>query len=220
VSETFVDVSCRGVEIGRRLHLSEIGPTGAYIEHSVPMPVGSQLQVAIDDGAVIDVVVVRVQEQVAGSDRSPGMFVRAVDLGKNAETWWRERATAGRDPVFPEPAVEVSPEQRATLEMKPEEIAAVTVPAAESEAEPEPEPEPEPSKGNGAGATIPGISAAAALAASADTVPDVKSTLKMTPDQVRAITELAPSEDQNGEADDDGPKGKKRKRRRKRKTKG
>jgi hypothetical protein len=42
----------------------------------------------------------------------------------------------------------------------------------------------------------------------------------MTPDQVRAITELAPSEDQNGEADDDGPKGKKRKRRRKRKTKG
>ena len=217
MSETNVSVTSRGVEIGRRLHLSEIGPTGAYLQHDVPMPVGSELQVTTDDGTVLGVVVVRVQEQVAGAVRSPGMHVRVVELSSDAEAWWKEHLSTSRDPVFPEPALDLAKATRPTVRLTAAEISAVTA-AAPPEPEPaqvtepapglEPVPAPEPVAesapevepvvedaapgSNGAGATIPGISAAAAIAAAQAheaenrTVRDVNTTVKMTPEQVRA----------------------------------
>lgn len=204
MSETFVGASSRGVELGRRLALSEIGPTSAYLEHPAPMPVGSELRITGDDGVELGVVVVRVCEQVAGADRSPGMFVRVVELAGEAETWWRGRQSSGDDPVFPEPAG------------KPP-VAAAPAPT------PEPEPAPASSGANGAGSTLQGISAAAALAAAeaeGRTVRDVATTVRMTPDQIKTITDLAPPESGgDDDADDDNrPKGKRRRRRKKKKN--
>ena len=108
--ETFVDVSSRGLEVGSRLHLSEIGPTSGYIEHSLPLPVGAELRVEAEDGVGFGVVVVRVQEQVGGAERAPGMFVRVVEMSQDAESWWKERRTRADDFVFPEPQAASDPE--------------------------------------------------------------------------------------------------------------
>lgn len=133
--ETFVDVSSRGLEVGSRLHLSEIGPTSGYIEHALPLPVGAELRVEAEDGVGFGVVVVRVQEQVGGAERAPGMFVRVVEMSQAAESWWKERRTRSDDFVFPEPQAVSDPgptapssssaEQRATLEMSAEELQAI-----------------------------------------------------------------------------------------------
>ena len=226
MSETFVDVQSRGVELGRRLHLSEIGPTGAYLEHPTPMPVGSELRVTTDSGVELGVVVVRVCEQVAGADRSPGMFVRVVEMSGDGEVWWNEHRTTEDDPMFPEMPRILPIAQRPTLRLEKSEIDAVThqglqrppaggLNARESEVPEEPE-HGDPDGSNGAGSTLQGISAVAALAAAAEgggkVVRDVAATMKMTPEQIKSITDLADDES-NGESD------KPRKRRRKKKKK-
>lgn len=102
--EAFVDVTYRGLEVGRRLKLREVGPSTAYVEHSTPMPVGSEVVIATDDGHAIPAVVVRVHEQVAGAEMAPGMRVRALGLEGGAAAWWGYLVSGG-DPQIPEPAV-------------------------------------------------------------------------------------------------------------------
>lgn len=108
--EVFVDVTYRGLELGRRLKLREVGPSTAYLEHGTPMPVGSQVVLATDDGLAIPVVVVRVHEQVAGAEMPPGMRVQASDLDGPAASWWRDLVSR-EDPQIPER--EVAPMRRA-----------------------------------------------------------------------------------------------------------
>lgn len=108
--EVFVDVTYRGLELGRRLKLREVGPSTAYLEHGTPMPVGSQVVLATDDGLAIPVVVVRVHEQVAGAEMPPGMRVQASDLDGAAASWWRDLVSRD-DPQIPEQ--EVAPMRRA-----------------------------------------------------------------------------------------------------------
>jgi hypothetical protein len=101
MSEAFVDVTYRGLEVGRRLKLTQVGPSTAYLEHGTPMPVGAQVELAVDGGLTIPAVVLRVHEQVAGAELAPGMRVRAAALEGAAAGWWQERVSCA-DPVIPE----------------------------------------------------------------------------------------------------------------------
>lgn len=205
MSETFVDVRSQGLEVGTRLRLTEMGPTSAYLEHPLPMPVGAELRVAAGDEIDFGVVVVRVHEQVGGAERPPGMFVRVVELSSAAEAWWKERVSQDHDPVFPEPVAVPAADARPTVEMSSEDLRAVT----EEGEGPPPEPEARPGS-NGAGESV---SPAALAEASAVSQPsrDVASTMKMSADQIKSITDTA---DQPAEAKKSKGKGKGKKRRR------
>lgn len=99
--DAFVDVAYRGLELGRRLKLREVGPRTAYLEYATPMPVGAGLVIRTDDGLAIPVVVIRVHEQVAGADMPPGMRVRTEALDGAAAGWWNGLVTR-EDPEIPE----------------------------------------------------------------------------------------------------------------------
>jgi hypothetical protein len=107
--EVFVDVTYRGLELGRRLKLREVGPSTAYLEHGTPMPVGAQVLLSTDDGLSIPVTVVRVHEQVAGAEMPPGMRVQAGGLEGAAASWWQGLVSRD-DPQIPER--EVAPMRR------------------------------------------------------------------------------------------------------------
>ena len=47
--EAFVDVTYRGLEVGRRLKLWDVGPSTAYVEVSTPMPVGAEVVIQLDE---------------------------------------------------------------------------------------------------------------------------------------------------------------------------
>jgi hypothetical protein len=105
MSEAFVDVTWRGLEVGKRVKLHAIHPGDAYIDHATPMPVGTVLAIRTDEGLEIAATVTRVHEQVGGSNEVPGMQVKPTLAGAAAE-WWKARAEAV--PVAP-PVVMVTP---------------------------------------------------------------------------------------------------------------
>jgi hypothetical protein len=78
MSEAFVDVTWRGLEVGKRVKLHAIHPGDAYIDHATPMPVGTVLAIRTDEGLEIAATVTRVHEQVGGSNEVPGMTVAPV----------------------------------------------------------------------------------------------------------------------------------------------
>ena len=98
--DALVSVTYHGLEIGTRLKLSEFGPTTAYLEHPTPLPVGTTVEMATEEGMSIVATVLRVHEQVSGGVHNPGMHVRA-ELSGGMQSWWAERVTA-QDPVIPE----------------------------------------------------------------------------------------------------------------------
>lgn len=89
--ELFVDVQYRGLEFGRRVRIEDFAAPQAYLHHPLPMPVGSELLVNAGDGLEIPVRVARVNEQVSGNDKPPGMFVSPGNLDAVAQRWWDER---------------------------------------------------------------------------------------------------------------------------------
>ncbi len=91
--ESFVDLTYRGLSLGRRVKLADVRPTTGYVELPQPMPVGTQIGIITDDTVALDAVVVEVREQVAGSERPPGMVLRPRLEGDAAKAWWRERVT-------------------------------------------------------------------------------------------------------------------------------
>lgn len=93
MSESFVDLTYRGLSLGRRVKLSDVRPTTGYVEMPAPMPVGTQLGILTDDTVALDAVVVAIHEQVAGSDRTPGMVLRPRLDGDAAKQWWQKRVT-------------------------------------------------------------------------------------------------------------------------------
>ncbi|HUQ03452.1 MAG TPA: hypothetical protein VM261_13215 [Kofleriaceae bacterium] len=118
MSEAFVDVTWRGLEVGKRVKLHAIHPGDAYIDHSTPMPVGTVLQLKTDEGLEIAATVTRVHEQVGGTNEVPGMQVKPTLAGA-AAAWWKERAEAAPPPpvtpVTPVTPVAVAPLSPATL---------------------------------------------------------------------------------------------------------
>jgi hypothetical protein len=97
VNESFVDLTYRGLSLGRRLRLTQVRPTTGYVELPAPMPVGTPVAIATDDGAGFEATVIEIHEQVGGSERPPGMTVAPALATEAAEAWWRARITLGDD---------------------------------------------------------------------------------------------------------------------------
>jgi hypothetical protein len=115
--ESFVDVSYRGLELGRRLKLRDVQGDVAYLEIPLPMPVGTRLEIATDEGARFEAEVTAVHEQVGGSAEPPGMAVRPLALGA-AAAWWAAHAPA------PAPAAPGGDDNRITQVMSTEAVEA------------------------------------------------------------------------------------------------
>jgi len=102
MSESFVDLSYRGLALGRRIKLTQVRGATGYLEMPTPMPVGTTIAIATDEGVQIEALVAEVHEQTGGSDRTPGMVVRpALDASSAASDWWSARATPDAVPAAP-----------------------------------------------------------------------------------------------------------------------
>ncbi|HEX3477169.1 MAG TPA: hypothetical protein VHT91_19230 [Kofleriaceae bacterium] len=95
--ESFVDLTYRGLSLGRRVRLSQVRPSTGYLELPAPMPVGSQIAIAAEDGTAFDAVVTAIFEQVAGADRTPGMIVAPALVAEPASAWWAARVSLPDD---------------------------------------------------------------------------------------------------------------------------
>jgi hypothetical protein len=114
MGDTFVDVSYRGLELGKRVKLRDVRPEVGYLEHPLPMPVGTRLDLAADDGVAIAATVIAVHEQVAGNEHQPpGMRVKPA-LDGVAKQWWQQRIDAAA--VAAEAAEAAAAEARAKAE--------------------------------------------------------------------------------------------------------
>ena len=127
MGDRFVDVSYRGLEIGRQLKLRDVTTEGAYLESTTPMPVGSPIEVIIDDGTRLAAMVASVHEQVAGGtgSDSPGMRIRPVASGVAARRWWENQ---------PEPPPRAAPATRDVADVPPPTIIEVAPPAVAANA--------------------------------------------------------------------------------------
>ena len=89
--ESFVDITYRGLSLGRRVKLSHVRPSTGYLETPAPMPVGTPILIATDEGHSIEAKVTSIHEQTGGSDQPPGMTVAPKLAGEALESWWRAR---------------------------------------------------------------------------------------------------------------------------------
>ena len=133
MTETFVDLTYRGLPLGRRIKLTRVRPTNGYLEHPTPMPVGTAISFSTDDGMTFDAVVEAIHEQVGGSAQAPGMRVKPVFATDQLKTWWTSRA----EPE-PEPApVAAAPERAKPVTVRPRtQTVPEPMPAAASSAQP------------------------------------------------------------------------------------
>ncbi|HTJ43229.1 MAG TPA: hypothetical protein VL463_14085 [Kofleriaceae bacterium] len=119
MGDSFVDVTYRGLEVGRRLRIRDFGADTAYVEAPTPMPVGTSLEIATDAGVTIKAIVARVHEQVGGSDRAPGMNVRAIVVPE-VRAWWDARMHESPAPAPAPIPVPVAPSSDRTAPASPE----------------------------------------------------------------------------------------------------
>jgi hypothetical protein len=116
MTETFVDLTYRGLSLGRRIKLAQIHPTTGYLEHPTPMPVGTSVSISTDEGVTLDAVVIRIHEQVGGSETPPGMSIRPALATEQIATWWNARATPEPAPPVATPA---APERGKPITVRP-----------------------------------------------------------------------------------------------------
>src|SRR3569833_2416655 len=57
MSESFVDLTYRGLTLGRKVKLTQVRPSSGILEHVSPMLVGTSIVIASDDGSLFDAVV-------------------------------------------------------------------------------------------------------------------------------------------------------------------
>jgi hypothetical protein len=88
--ESYVDLTYRGLALGKRVKLTQVRPSTGYLEMPAPMPVGTAIGIATEDGVTLEATVAEVREQVAGSERAAGMVVRPKLDGAGAK-WWKDR---------------------------------------------------------------------------------------------------------------------------------
>ena len=100
MSESFVDLSYRGLALARRVKLTQVRPSTGYVEMPTPMPVGTHVAIATDDGVSIEAIVAEIHEQIGGATHTPGMLVKPALQGAGAD-WWKERVAA--PDLVPEP---------------------------------------------------------------------------------------------------------------------
>jgi hypothetical protein len=137
--ESFVDLTYRGLSLGRRVKLTQVRPSTGYVETPAPMPVGTAISIATDDGITLDAMVMAIHEQVGGSDRVPGMIVAPALADDAQQSWWKARVALPEEPpvsmrVKP---VTVRPRTQTIVEAPlPEPVAAeptLAMPAVEDE---------------------------------------------------------------------------------------
>jgi len=126
MSESFVDLSYRGLALGKRIKLTQIRPGSGFLEIPTPMPVGTLIGIASDDGVSLEAIVAEVNEQVGGRETPPGMLVKPTLDDKAADTWWRARAS-GVDPK-PERSVPAADAAGKVTVMSPRMTGEVAVP--------------------------------------------------------------------------------------------
>lgn len=93
MSESFVDLSYRGLSLGKRIKLTQVRPSTGFVEMPTPMPVGTTIGIATDDGVLLEATVAEVREQVSGSERAPGMLLRPKLDADAGHSWWTQRVT-------------------------------------------------------------------------------------------------------------------------------
>lgn len=134
--ESFVDLTYRGLSLGRRVKLTQVRPSTGYLETPAPMPVGTSILIATDEGVLVEATVTSIHEQVGGSDKPPGMTVAPKLAGEATESWWRARVAYPEEVKTAAPAVARTSSQvtvRPRTHTIPEPI-----PQGVSVAEPEP----------------------------------------------------------------------------------
>jgi hypothetical protein len=97
--ESFVDLTYRGLSLGRHIKLSAVRPHSGYLEFAAPMPVGTTIGIAIDGGATLSVVVSEVREQIAGIEEPAGMTIVPALADATAASWWKERVALADEPA-------------------------------------------------------------------------------------------------------------------------
>lgn len=95
--ESFVDLTYRGLSLGRRVKLSQVRPTSGWLEVPAPMPVGTAIVITTDDGLTVDATVTSIREQVGGSDHAPGMEVAPALVDADRVAWWTARVARAAD---------------------------------------------------------------------------------------------------------------------------
>lgn len=96
--ESFVDLTYRGLSLGRRVKLTQVRPSTGYVETPAPMPVGTAILIATDEGVMLDAMVMAIHEQVGGSDRVPGMVVAPALADEARQAWWKARVALPEEP--------------------------------------------------------------------------------------------------------------------------
>jgi hypothetical protein len=106
VSESFVDLTYRGLPLGRRIKLTQVRPSTGYLELPTPMPVGTTITID-GDGVTFDAIVAAIQEQVGGIDRAPGMTIKPK-LDGAAVDWWKTRVALPDEAPKPRPRPKIT----------------------------------------------------------------------------------------------------------------
>ena len=131
MTETFVDLTYRGLALGRRIKLTRVRATNGYLEHPTPMPVGTAVAMATDDGLVFDAVVEAIHEQVGGSEQAPGMRIKPVFATDQLAAWWASHIEPEAPSANPERAkpITVRPRTQTVPEPNPAAALAAAAPA-------------------------------------------------------------------------------------------
>jgi hypothetical protein len=114
MSESFVDLTYRGLAVGRRVKLTQVRPSTAYLELPTPMPVGTAIGIASDDGLLTSAIVSEIHEQVGGSEHVPGMLVKPALDSDVVRSWWSARVTLPELAATPPPTVSTVRPKRAS----------------------------------------------------------------------------------------------------------
>lgn len=84
------------------MKLTQVRPSSGHVELAAPMPVGTPIGIASEDGALFEATVMEVREQVS-SEGPVGMTVRPRLDGEAAKKWWQSKVDLP-DVVKPEAA--------------------------------------------------------------------------------------------------------------------
>lgn len=143
--ESFVDLTYRGLSLGRRVKLSQVRPSTGYLETPAPMPVGTSILITTDEGVLVEATVTSIHEQVGGSEKTPGMTVAPKLAGEATESWWRARV------AYPDEVRPASPTSSPSISRTASQV--TVRPRSHTIPEPPPEgviaarPDPEPAGG-------------------------------------------------------------------------
>jgi hypothetical protein len=117
MSEVRIDVTWRGLEVGRQVPLHSVTDASGRIDVPLPMPVGSALALRVGDGLEIPAVVSRVHEQSSAGGETAGMIVRPT-LDDGSRGWWAARAEESAAEV-PAPATSTPDDEAVVVIVAP-----------------------------------------------------------------------------------------------------